>query len=246
MSFFTDIFLRIVNRADFNTKGSNLTNQEVDNNFLAIVDEMAARDVKGQFPNWAAGTYAAGRVVKHNGLLWISTTSTTGEPSVSGDWSRVDMSVAAHERNRDTQLVTSGGVAVTADSLSNVVNAGQLIPFSLTLENAEISDLHNTHQILVPSPSNPNVVRYIASIYHEKQFPSPAVPYNNEPVFGRQQGETVDIFEYQNSGTNLIGIGGEGAFLPNKAIVVEADADLGSAGNGTFKYWGYYVDIFLT
>jgi hypothetical protein len=119
MGFFTDIFLRIVNRADFNTKGSNLTNIEVDNNFLAIVDEMAARDVKGQFPNWAAGTYAAGRVVKHNGLLWISTTSTTGEPSVSGDWSRSDMSVAAHERNRDTQLVTSGGVAVTADSLLN-------------------------------------------------------------------------------------------------------------------------------
>lgn len=35
---------------------------------------------------WTAGTYASGYVVYYNGVIYQSSTSTTGTPGVSGDW----------------------------------------------------------------------------------------------------------------------------------------------------------------
>lgn len=41
------------------------------------------------FPIWVAGSYTLNQCVYHDGSYWKATTSTSGEPGVSGDWDEI-------------------------------------------------------------------------------------------------------------------------------------------------------------
>lgn len=114
MAFFTDIILRAVSRVGFTTKTSNLTCDEVDNNFLAIVDELSIRDVSGSYTAWSAGTVPSGVVRIYNGKLWLSLTSNSAPPSEGIDWARINASVVGHQQNTDTILDANGENEITA------------------------------------------------------------------------------------------------------------------------------------
>ena len=114
MGFFTDILLRVATRSGFTTKGSNLTATEVDENFLAIVDEMANRDIAGNLVTWSAGTVDAGEVRIYDSKLWLALTSNSATPSEGSDWTQINLGVLGHAQNTDTYLDRFGANEVTA------------------------------------------------------------------------------------------------------------------------------------
>lgn len=118
MNFF-DIILRVVTRAGFTTKPSgdanNLTPTEVDNNFLAIVDEVQGRDIAGAFTTWSeAGTVAVGEVRIYDSKLWLALTSNSATPSEGTDWTQINLGTLGHAQNTDTYLDRFGTNEVTA------------------------------------------------------------------------------------------------------------------------------------
>jgi len=122
MNFF-DIILRIVTRAGFTTKASgdanNLTPTEVDNNFLAIVDEVQGRDIAGAFATWSAGTVEAGMVKIYDSKLWLALTTNSATPSEGTDWTQINLGTLGHAQNTDTYLDRFGTNEVTAAQIKS-------------------------------------------------------------------------------------------------------------------------------
>jgi hypothetical protein len=142
MNFF-DIILRIVTRAGFTTKASgdanNLTPTEVDNNFLAIVDEVQGRDIAGAFATWSAGTVEAGEVRIYDSKLWLALTTNSATPSEGTDWTQINLGTLGHAQNTDTYLDRFGTNEVTAAQIKSVIdNVGNEFSFDVTIPAADV------------------------------------------------------------------------------------------------------------
>ena len=114
MGFFNDILLRIQVVAGMTTKGSNLENTEVDDNFLAIRNEINGRDIIGSIPTWSAGTVNAGEARIYNSALWLAIQTNTNAPSEGVDWTQINAAQLGHRQNTDTKLDEFGANEVTA------------------------------------------------------------------------------------------------------------------------------------
>ena len=103
MGFFTNILLRIATQTGFTTKGSNLTNVEVDTNFLNIANEINNRDIIGNFETWTAGTVEQGEIRIYDSKLWLALTNNAVAPTEGSNWTRINEAKTSHQQNTDVK-----------------------------------------------------------------------------------------------------------------------------------------------
>jgi hypothetical protein len=110
MSSLTDLLLRTTVDPDYQTKGSTLTFEEVDANFILICDvikESILSIVPGGIDAYDGGTeYKSGNLVTYAGNLWeyVNPTPSTGNTPGPGSsyWTIQSSGVLAHSQNTDT------------------------------------------------------------------------------------------------------------------------------------------------
>lgn len=126
----TDIILRVISKAGFVTKGSELTWIEHDNNWAALIDAVQALNSTGNiapynpaqaYPLNNTGGSPVTTYVSYNGnvYLFIGTPYQTGvtpgvNPSV---WQLVSTGALAHQQNTDTYLDIAGANAISASEI---------------------------------------------------------------------------------------------------------------------------------
>lgn len=71
-----------------------------------------------------AGEYDANEFVGHNGTIWRSTADNNlAEPGTDASWEESSLDRLAHQRNKDTGLVTSTGVFFSLDQVLDLIAA---------------------------------------------------------------------------------------------------------------------------
>jgi hypothetical protein len=147
MAFFNDLLLRIRVVTGMTTKGSNLENTEVDDNFLAIRTELNNRDVIGNVQTWSAGTVNAGEARIYDSKLWLCLVTNSLAPSEGSNWTRITQAQLGHRQNTDTKLDEFGTNEVTAAVLKGftsrikITSSGFLVKKAgNTSDNAEVGD----------------------------------------------------------------------------------------------------------
>ena len=70
--------------------------------------------------NWSAGSYLQGRLVTHNGGIWLSTTGTSQEPGEGTDWQNIKL-IGGDASAAYTQILSLVQTATTAARLANGV-----------------------------------------------------------------------------------------------------------------------------
>jgi len=124
-----DILLRGLANPDLVAKGSSLTQNQLDQNFVIIYNELAALSNSEQLDAYdPSRNYIGGSAtfVAFDSKIWkfISATSQQGvqpdsDPAI---WQRVTAGAIAHERNKDQFIDFGGQYQVSAEDIFNAVN----------------------------------------------------------------------------------------------------------------------------
>jgi hypothetical protein len=260
MNFF-DIILRIVTRAGFTTKASgdanNLTPTEVDNNFLAIVDEVQGRDIAGAFATWSAGTVEAGEVRIYDSKLWLALTTNSATPSEGTDWTQINLGTLGHAQNTDTYLDRFGTNEVTAAQIKSVVdNVGNEFYFDVTIPSADVLTLNTTPIELVPA-QGANKIIVPTTILAEMDYNTTPYATNGNLVIKSGGGwfvaaaeDTQFLFGTVSRIVNIMVIENDKSattvqYVANQPLTVEVLTGNPTAGDSNIRIFGYYkvIDI---
>ncbi len=126
-----DITLRSVIIAGLTTKGSELTAEEVDNNFVYLWQDLKAKLTAGaaNLPSYnPVRTYTLGEVVGYDDLPWLYVNAVDDAGVTPGSdedyWLSIDVEKLAHAQNTDQYLDRYGANEVSAAELRAFVDAG--------------------------------------------------------------------------------------------------------------------------
>ncbi len=124
-----DLILREETYTGLTTKGSELTNQELDNNFINIRKDIVNLSTAPNLPNYNPITiYSQFNVVTYNDKIYrfISVTPQDGiEPSSDPlVWEEINLNELAHQQNSDIKLAEGTSDEVTANEIRNFIDAG--------------------------------------------------------------------------------------------------------------------------
>ena len=131
-----NITLRQESYGSLNTKGSALTNQELDQNWIDFYKDFESLRVTVGVPAYdPATTYnndlndnstQTFATYSNRFWQWINLTDGNSTPSEGSDWTEVFPSIIAHEKNKDNRLIHSEGNFEVI--LNNEQFSGQTIP----------------------------------------------------------------------------------------------------------------------
>ena len=133
IDFRTSMLLRVLSDAVITAKGTQLTFPELDTNQQIIANTLARLEynpVYGAEAYNAAKAYVGGTTyyVSYGGNIWkfISLSTQTGITPGSNTlvWQLSSIGVYAHQRNTDTQLISSGGIVITGDQILSYLSTG--------------------------------------------------------------------------------------------------------------------------
>lgn len=124
-----DLILREETYPGLTTKGSELTNQELDDNFINIRKDIVNLSTAPNLPNYNPITiYSQFNVVTYNDKIYrfISITPQDGiepgsDPLV---WQEINLNELAHQQNSDTKLAQGTADEVTANEIRTFIDAG--------------------------------------------------------------------------------------------------------------------------
>lgn len=104
-----NILLRQAIQAGLTTKGSDLTAEEVDANFIAVWQDLQSRVSAGSADAYDSGTsYSLTQVVTYDGKTWVYIFATPASGVTPGSdpdyWETITIEALSHRRNSDTIL----------------------------------------------------------------------------------------------------------------------------------------------
>lgn len=161
-----DILLRSAVNPPLTTKGSQLTWEELDGNFIEIFNAFIANYLSSYVDAYDnATTYddTIKNYVVYDSVIWkfINVTPAVGQtPSASPlYWQRVWAADLAHKKNSDTILAEGTADEVSASDLALIVNNAPVIySYSGIVTSAEILSLFSTPVEILPFPAGAEYV----------------------------------------------------------------------------------------
>lgn len=124
-----NLILREETYSGLNTKGSELTNPELDNNFINIRKDIEALSTAPNLPEYNPATeYSQNQIVLYDDKIWkfISLTPQDGiepgsDPLV---WNQINLNELAHQQNTDTILSEGTPDEVSANEIRTFIDGG--------------------------------------------------------------------------------------------------------------------------
>jgi hypothetical protein len=122
-----NIILRIVTVAGLTTKGAQLTAEELDENFIAIWQDLKQRLSAGALAAYDGLTsYVIGEAVTYDDKTWLALDASTGTTPGSDEdiWSEIPVEYLAHQKDRDEALAKGTADEVTAAEIRAFIDGG--------------------------------------------------------------------------------------------------------------------------
>jgi hypothetical protein len=159
-----DILLRVVTHPTLSAKGTELSYEELDGNFVEIYDYLAAMNSGSGLEPYNNSTAYSGTVyVSYNGNIYkhISLTTTTGVIPTSDPtkWELTSIGELAHVQGTDAWLDYGGAYQVSAQQIYELIN-NQVIP----IETGAFIALVNSKDLL------PNVIYFLTDYTRDGLF----------------------------------------------------------------------------
>lgn len=118
--------LRIQNESGMNTKGDELTWEELDDNMIAAFREIKALKNAINFPAYAGGaSYAPGKFVRHQSKLWKQISGADTFVAPGSDpliWREASIAELVNYSNQDTKLAEGTADEVSAATLKTALS----------------------------------------------------------------------------------------------------------------------------
>jgi hypothetical protein len=149
-----DIILRVETYAPLVTKGSELTANEVDLNFVNIYKDLENKaEATGVGAYDGGTTYQLTQAVTYNGRTWayVNAVATAGvQPGTDPlYWVEIDPTILVHRRNSDTKLAEFTADEVSAAEIKAIVS--KYVTFTKVFTRAEVLDFFFDVYEVVPA-----------------------------------------------------------------------------------------------
>jgi len=124
-----NILLRTLIVAGLTTKASELTAEELDQNFVYIWEDLKARSIAGNVPAYSGvKTYTLGETATYGDATWVYVNAVDDSGIIPGSdpdyWETINVEALAHNQNTDEALGFGSADYVTAAEIRAFIDAG--------------------------------------------------------------------------------------------------------------------------